>query len=57
MSLQSQPGNELSSNAPNPLPFQVNERQRLSEYIQGNLRPHGDAVISVNSSVSFADGT
>ena len=35
--------------------FQVNERQRLSEYILGNLRLHG-AVISVKLSVSFTDG-
>ena len=46
-----------SSDAPNSLPVQMNECERLSEDVLGDLRMHGDAVTSVNSSVSFADGT
>ena len=48
---------KASSDAPNSLPVQTNECQRQSEDVLGDLRMHGDAVTSVNSSVSFADGT
>ena len=43
-----------SSDAPNSLPVQMNECERD---VLGDLRMHGDAVTSVISSVSFADGT
>ena len=46
-----------SSDASNSLPVQMNECERQSEDVLGDLRMHGDAVTSVNSSVSFADGT
>ena len=35
--IRSQPRNELSSGAPDFLPFQVNKRQRLSEYVPKTL--------------------
>ena len=46
-----------SSDAPNSLPVQMNECERQSGDVLGDLRMHGDAATSVNSSVSFANGT
>ena len=48
---------EDSSDAPNSLPVQMNECERQSGDVLGDLRMHGDAVTFINSSVSFADGT